>query len=542
MRQRKGYYDANLFRSTTAQAHDKYEVIERFTKAERPAWRVRNPVSGEENVYNKQEYRQFLQRDAYLVGSPQGAKPVIDPQTVQAFDQLHDRLGPTYHMQRPPPSREGAPQPPQPVPGPAAENPQSVPGSTRRLRPTTVGALVENGQIASHRFLQTRIKTVATVGSTPGRLLYMPHDLPISEYPVVPFPNGHNRNPYPISDVRRIKDLQELINKTNSLILAHAANTTNQKVFYPRGSIQDPEYMEEKWAQAGAQGFPYDPQFGQRGGIEVVQPAALPAQLYQNQDRFVSLMQQTLGIFPLQQGDASNAPTTYQGTLSLDEFGKRRLKSKKDDIEYSLERLGTVATSMAQKLYRPDKVIRLTDPNGETIEQKLGLPGPQQTGQAQMDVQRFQDMMTTRYDIVITGGSTLENNRWALLQQYIEMFQAGIVDDIAVLKHSAIPDAESILQRKSMYSQMQQSIRGLQETVENLKSDLETSTRAEMRAKKEAEMADFKSKLDTLEGNLQQMTQVYQQGLQKEQEKQQALLQQQRMMDTPDTERSQPSS
>jgi hypothetical protein len=537
-RKRSGSYDAKLYGETHDQLHKKYEVIERYTKVDRPHFRVRNPVTGKEQVFDKQEYRQYQDRPAYLVGTPNGPRPVTGQEEVQALDEIHDQMGAVYHMRRPPQTREGMQQPPQPAPGPAGQDPQGVPGSTRELEPTTAGTLIERGHIESHRFIQERIKVVTTVGATPGRLLAPVQELPVSDYPVVPFPNTHNRNPYPISDVRRVRDLQELINKTNSLILAHAANTTNQKVFFPQGSIQDPGYYEEKWSQAGAQMMPYDPAYGQRGGIEVAAPNQLPAQLYQNQDRFITLMQQTLGIFNLQQGDASNAPDSYQGTLSLDEFGKRRLKSKKDDIEYSLERVGDVATRMAQKLYRPDKVIRLTQPNGETVEQKLGVPGPQQTGQQKLDLERFQEMMSIPYDIMIEGGSTMESNRWAKLQQYMEMYSAGIVDDVAVLKHSDLPDAESILQRKSMYSQMQQNIQALQQTIDNLKSDLQTSKRAEMRAKKEAEMADFTSTLEQMEGNLEQMSQVYQQNLQKEQEKQEALMQERQRQQ----ERQAPSS
>ena len=137
-------------------------------------------------------------------------------------------------------------------------------------------------------------------------------------------------------------------------------------------------------------------------------------------------------------------------------------------------------------------------------------------------------MMSIPYDVMIEGGSTLESNRWAKLQQYMEMYSAGIVDDVAVLKHSDLPDAESILQRKSMYSQMQQNIQSLQTTIDNLKSELQTAQRAEMRAKKEAEMSDFKAKLDRVEGDLEQMSQVYQQSLAKEEEKQRALMKQSR--------------
>jgi len=229
-RSRTGSYNMSLFGEPTEQLHDTYEVIERFTKVDREHWRVKNPVTGEEEILDKQEYRNWLQRDAYLVETPQGRRPVTGPDEVRALDRIHDRLGSTYHLERPRQTRDGIQGRPEPVSGPEDGNPRAVPGSTRRIEPTVNGTLVENGVIESHRFLLPRIKVVATVGSNPGRELYEPFDLPVSHYPVVPLPNSHNRNPYPISDVRRVKDLQELINKTNSLILAHAANTTNQKV------------------------------------------------------------------------------------------------------------------------------------------------------------------------------------------------------------------------------------------------------------------------------------------------------------------------
>jgi len=142
-----------------------------------------------------------------------------------------------------------------------------------------------------------------------------------------------------------------------------------------------------------------------------------------------------------------------------------------------------------------------------------------------MDLERFQDLMSTRYDILVEGGSTLPSNRWSMLQQYLEMYNLGVVDDIAVLKHADIPDADAILQRKSMYAQMQQTIKALQDTVEQLESNLVTARRGEIRAEKKAELAEFQSQLDQMKGNLSQMLQVYQQNLQKEEEKQKAVMQ-----------------
>ena len=73
---------------------------------------------------------------------------------------------------------------------------------------------------------------------------------PIENYPCVVFMNGHNRNPFPMSDVRHVKNLQQYINKVRSLIVAHASSSTNVKLLIPRGSMNK-QKLEEEWGRAG---------------------------------------------------------------------------------------------------------------------------------------------------------------------------------------------------------------------------------------------------------------------------------------------------
>ena len=71
--------------------------------------------------------------------------------------------------------------------------------------------------------------------------------------------------------------MQEYINKTRSLIIAHATTSTNTKVLIPEGSVDMKEF-EEKWAQPGV-AIPFDPSDGQP---VLVPPAQLSNELYQN--------------------------------------------------------------------------------------------------------------------------------------------------------------------------------------------------------------------------------------------------------------------
>ena len=135
----------------------------------------------------------------------------------------------------------------------------------------TFGQLVEIGQIEVVKVTVSRIKQCVIMGDT---LLYS-RILPIEDYPIIPAMNIHTRTPYPVSDVRLIKPLQEYINKTRSLIIAHATTSTNTKILVPEGSV-DMKDFEEKWAQPGV-ALPYDPT---DGAPMPVQPTPLPNELY----------------------------------------------------------------------------------------------------------------------------------------------------------------------------------------------------------------------------------------------------------------------
>ena len=95
--------------------------------------------------------------------------------------------------------------------GPEAELPTpEVPEI--QFQELTFADLMKRGMIEVVEVLSTKIKLCVIIGETK---LYE-RILPIDKYPVVPFMNIHTRTPYPMSDVRIVKGMQEYINKTRS--------------------------------------------------------------------------------------------------------------------------------------------------------------------------------------------------------------------------------------------------------------------------------------------------------------------------------------
>ena len=193
---------------------------------------------------------------------------------------------------------------------------------------------------------------VVTVGD---HLLYK-RMLPTEDYPIIPLMNVHHRNPYPESDVRLYRPLQEYINKIRSLIIAHASTSTNVKLLIPRGSA-DLRQIEEEWSKAGTSVIEFDAELG---APIVAGPVPLPNELYKNEADAKYDLEYGFGIFEMMQGSGRSAPSTYRGTLVVDEFGQRRIKSRRDDIENFLNQVGKVAIPLIHNFIQKKKLLDCT--------------------------------------------------------------------------------------------------------------------------------------------------------------------------------------
>ena len=87
------------------------------------------------------------------------------------------------------------------------------------------------------------------------------------------------------------------------------------------------------------------------------------------------------------------------------------------------------------------------------------------------------DIAAHKYDIRIIAGSTLPVNRWAYLEELKALMQMGVVDDIAVLAETDIKNKEKIVERKSLYSQLQGQLEQLSSALKDKEGTIETLER-----------------------------------------------------------------
>ena len=311
----------------------------------------------------------------------------------------------------------------------------------------------------------------------------------IDDYPIVTLMNRHNRNPFPMSDVRFVKPIQEYINKITSLIIAHASSSTNTKLLIPRGSMNRKQ-LEEEWSRAGTGVIEYDPELGQP---IVAGPIPLPNELYKNREDAKTSIYHILGIHPLQHGDPSAAPQTYKGTVAIDEYAQRRIKSKLDDIDEALNQIGKVVVQLIQQTYTDEKIIRIMKPDGRMSE--ISMNQPVYDDFTNEIIGRVNDVTIGNYDLIVVSGSTLPSNRWARFDYYMQLFTAGIIDAQEVLEQTEVADTEGVLERTSIIKQQQEAIKQLEEELSNVKGDLQTANRKAVNALQRVEVEKHKTEL-----------------------------------------------
>tara|TARA_B100000683_G_scaffold46170_3_gene42779 strand:+ start:445 stop:2664 length:2220 start_codon:yes stop_codon:yes gene_type:complete len=476
---------------TTITGERELEVFERYTKVKSAYYKIYDPLSDDQRVLDQVQFEEYKQEPIVVLTNAEGQSVFTDKANVKTYMEIAEKIGTTYHLMLDPNSG-------QPVPMEGEEHEGSIPNSTSTIDVLTKATLIEDGGIMVNEVDLTQIKQVVSVGDT--ELFNVV--LPIEEYPIIPFMNGFNRNPFPLSDVRLVKGLQEYINKIRSLIVAHASSSTNVKLLIPRGSM-DKAHLEAEWGKAGTAVIEFDPELGQP---IVAGPVPLPNELYKNEADAKADIERILGIYALMQGDQGAAPQTFKGTVALDEFGQRRIKSKKDDVEECINQLAKVVVGLVQYVYTGQKVMRLMQPNNRPIEIPINSPMYDSVGN---EIGKINDITVGKYDVIVLSGSTLPSNRFARFEYYMQLYQAGLIDQLEVLKQTDVADMEGVLERAGQMQKMQQQMQMQAEEIKKLRGDLQTAQRESLHDRKRVEVKEFEKKLAKAEAKVEMASQLY---------------------------------
>ena len=317
-------------------------------------------------------------------------------------------------------------------------------------------------------FYKTGIKLCCVAGDV---TLYE-KDLPIEDYPIVPFTYKWTGTPYPMSAVSPLVGKQREINKAHQLMIHNASLGSSLRWMYFEGAI-DTDYWEKNATAPGAL-LPVNQGFDRP---REVQPSQLNNAFYTITQSGKRDMEYLAGIYSTAQGDGAQANETYRGMLALDEYGTRRVKQwLKSSIEPALKQVGEIVKQYSQAVYKTNKVFRIVQPSAlqEQREVEINVPIYNDMGEA---IGKWNDYGSAKFDVRIVAGSTLPVNRWAYLAEMKELMKLGVVDDLAVLAETDIKDKGAIAKRKSIYQQLQSSVQKLEDQIKDKDGTIETLER-----------------------------------------------------------------
>jgi len=334
------------------------------------------------------------------------------------------------------------------------------------------GDSFKNSVVDFVNFFETRIKLCCSVGDD---VFLYEYELPITEYPIVPIPYLYTGTPYAMSAVMPLIGKQQEINKAHQIMVHNANLASNLRWLYEEGSVDESEW--EQYSSSPGALLKY------RQGFQPPTPI-LPAPI---NNAFYTITQEgkadaeyISGVPSAMMGFTQQQAETYRGLLANDEFGTRRLKSWMSTIvEPALEHIGRVFQMVAQKHYQIDKVFRIVQPEaGQEADQdkevRVNIPIFNDFGDA---IGKWMDYETGKFDVRIIAGATLPLNRWALLEEYFRWFQAGLIDDVAMIAETDIRNKKQLVNRKSMYTQMQSQIEQMTEAMKDREGTIETLER-----------------------------------------------------------------
>ena len=355
--------------------------------------------------------------------------------------------------------------------------------------------------IEAIKFYENRVHLTCTVGDD---IFLYDRVLPVSEYPIVPVSYMYTGTPYPMSAVTPLIGKQQEINKAHQIMLHNANLASNLRWMYEEGSVPEEEW--EKYSSSPGALLKYRQGFAPPSPI---QPAPINNAFYTITQEGKGDAEYIAGVPSAMMGFTQQQSETYRGLLANDEFGTRRLKAWMGSIvEPALEHLGRCFQMMAQSHYSVEKVFRIVQPEAgqqpdEEKDVRINIPIYNDYGKA---ISVYKDYASARFDIRIIAGATMPINRWALLEEYFRWFQSGLIDDVAMIAETDIRNKDKIIERKSMYSQLQGQLSSLEEAMKDKDGTIETLQRQLVQAGIKMQVGDATNEVrkDVLETEAQQ--------------------------------------
>ena len=332
------------------------------------------------------------------------------------------------------------------------------------------------------RFNKKKVFKTECIGT---KIIAKEIQMPGEYYPIIPLCYRHTGTPFPSSVAMDLVGKQEEVNKSHQIMIHHANLSSVPRWLAESGQITDIEEFQSNSSVPGKV-LEYNPNTEGKPPTNV-QPSPLNNAFYTISEKGVRDMEYISGMssYTMGQGDRSGRET-YRGMLAQDDFGTRRVRGfANNSVNEFLGIVGVVIDDFARELYQTEKIFHVANPDDpELIERKVINPVTEE------GIANFKNKKKTRYNIVFIGGSTLLVNRWAELEEMIDLYEKGIVGKTDVLMKTDLGNKKAIMERMDEINQAMGQIQQLQEEVEKLAKNNEVLERQLVNARISSKVSD----------------------------------------------------
>jgi len=186
--------------------------------------------------------------------------------------------------------------------------------------------------------------------------------------------------------------------------------------------------------------------------VRWLQPPILPAALFSLQELDKRDFDSISGVLDVTQGRRPVGVEAASAIIELQEAAQTRIRAKVRNMEAGLRRMGQQIIALVQQFYTEPRVIRLVEGRG-TGQNFIAINSPGLTPEGKYAI--INDVSVGQYDLEIGVGSTMPVSKTRQFAQMLQLRQAGVVDDRAVLEHSGLSteEVEAILSRMKKLEQ-----------------------------------------------------------------------------------------
>lgn len=354
--------------------------------------------------------------------------------------------------------------------------------------------LIQAGLIQINKAPVPRIRFTK---SASGKAFLETEILPIENYPIIPVIGEDTGNALPMGEIDFQIGLQELLNKSASIVLLNAALSSNFRIIMDavKAGVKDVNEFKRRFAIPGnVEDMKMDPLTG-KFPFEIFKPEPLNQAFWMWMEKMGYEIQNEISIFSLRTGDTTNAPNTYGATLQIGEWANDALRIPLNHLELAIQRLYDVLFQWTPVFYDIYKEFPITQENVERTTQFVNKPQFDNAGEI---IARKNDISSIRAKYRVRMGSTMPSQTTAYMLLYQQLASLNPVFLKHLVKYLPIKEVEKkqIMQEIDVVPKLQQELQQRDQMLKVMQGEMQRVSEASDSKDKALEVEKFRGKLN----------------------------------------------